>query len=66
VGSYLYLTSKREEKRLAEGWAYEPESFYEKNEAALALEEAEASLTQVEKSKIQWDAPKSAPAFSKS
>jgi hypothetical protein len=29
---------KREEKRLAQGWVYEPVPFYEKNAAALALE----------------------------
>jgi hypothetical protein len=29
---------QREEKRLARGWVYEPASFYEKNAAAIALE----------------------------
>jgi radical SAM superfamily enzyme YgiQ (UPF0313 family) len=37
-GRYIYTTLKREEKRLAHGWVYEPASFYEKNAAALALE----------------------------
>ncbi len=38
AGQYLYIMLKREEKRLASGWTYEPTSFYEKNAAALALE----------------------------
>ena len=37
-GRYIYTMLKREEKRLAQGWVYEPISFYEKNPAALALE----------------------------
>ncbi|MDX9787298.1 MAG: cobalamin-dependent protein [Desulfobacterales bacterium] len=38
IGRYLYITLKREEKRLAKGWTYEPETFCEKNPAAIALE----------------------------
>jgi hypothetical protein len=37
-GRYIYTMLKREEKKLARGWAYEPASFYEKNAAAIALE----------------------------
>jgi hypothetical protein len=33
---------KKEEERLALGWTYEPCCFYEKNEAAKALEAAQA------------------------
>jgi radical SAM superfamily enzyme YgiQ (UPF0313 family) len=36
-GRYIYTMLKREEKRLARGWVYEPASFYEKNAAAIAL-----------------------------
>jgi hypothetical protein len=39
VGSYIYASLKKEERRLANGWTYEPASFYEKNAAARALEE---------------------------
>ncbi len=42
VGRYASLTLKREEARLAAGWTYEPGCFYEKNAAALALENLEA------------------------
>jgi radical SAM superfamily enzyme YgiQ (UPF0313 family) len=37
-GRYIYTMLKREEKRLAQGWVYEPVPFYEKNPAAIALE----------------------------
>jgi len=41
AGRYLLCKLKREENRLAAGWTYEPHSFYEKNTAALALEDAD-------------------------
>jgi len=37
-GRYIYIMLKREEKRLASGWVYEPVAVYEKNAAAIALE----------------------------
>lgn len=40
AGIYVYAALKKEERRLANGWTYEPDSFYEKNAAALALENA--------------------------
>jgi radical SAM superfamily enzyme YgiQ (UPF0313 family) len=44
MGRYLLFTLGREDRRLAKGWTYEPASFYEKNQAALALEEKMKSL----------------------
>ncbi len=41
-GRFAFFALKREEERLAKGWAYEPCFVYEKNEAAKALEEAQA------------------------
>jgi radical SAM superfamily enzyme YgiQ (UPF0313 family) len=38
AGRFLLRRLKKEEARLAAGWTYEPETFYEKNAAALALE----------------------------
>jgi hypothetical protein len=35
-GLYVSRTLRREEKRIAKGWTYEPPTFYEKNEAAHA------------------------------
>jgi len=37
IGRYALSALKREERRLAEGWTYEPSTFCEKNPAALAL-----------------------------
>ncbi|UCD32638.1 MAG: cobalamin-dependent protein [Desulfobacterales bacterium] len=37
LGRYAFIKIKQEEKRLANGWVYEPHSFYEKNAAAIAL-----------------------------
>ena len=48
VGRYVYASLKKEEQRLADGFTYEPQSFYEKNPQALALEKADpASLDSV-------------------
>jgi radical SAM superfamily enzyme YgiQ (UPF0313 family) len=41
-GRFAFFALKREEERLAKGWAYEPCFVYERNEAAKALEEAQA------------------------
>jgi len=38
VGRYLLRKMKAEEARLAKGWSYEPQTFFEKNAQALALE----------------------------
>jgi radical SAM superfamily enzyme YgiQ (UPF0313 family) len=40
MGRVLLVTMRREERRLARGWTYEPKTFYEKNPAAQALESA--------------------------
>jgi radical SAM superfamily enzyme YgiQ (UPF0313 family) len=37
TGRYVHFTLRREEKRLARGWSYEPRLVVEKNDAALAL-----------------------------
>jgi hypothetical protein len=37
AGRYVYWKMRREEKRLARGWTYEPPTFYERNAAAQAL-----------------------------
>ncbi len=37
IGRYALSALRREEKRLAEGWSYEPQSLYRKNPAALLL-----------------------------
>ena len=42
IGRDAFFSLKKEEERLALGWAYEPCSFYERNEAAKALEVEQA------------------------
>ncbi|MBW1842307.1 MAG: cobalamin-dependent protein [Deltaproteobacteria bacterium] len=42
LGRYIFTTLKQEEKRLANGWTYEPDTFYEKNKAAIALEASDS------------------------
>jgi hypothetical protein len=41
IGLYCLASIINEERRLKKGWTYEPETFYEKNDAALALEQME-------------------------
>jgi radical SAM superfamily enzyme YgiQ (UPF0313 family) len=36
-GRYVYWKMRREERRLARGWTYEPPTFYEQNESAQQL-----------------------------
>ena len=44
-GRYVQWTMRREERRLAHGWTYEPPTFYEQNEPAAKLA-AEQGLPQ--------------------
>jgi radical SAM superfamily enzyme YgiQ (UPF0313 family) len=37
AGRYIIRKLEKEEKRLAEGWTYEPETYFEENEAAVLL-----------------------------
>jgi hypothetical protein len=43
IGRVLFNALKKEEKRLASGWSYEPDTFYEKNAAAFAVEDTRAA-----------------------
>jgi len=43
IGVYLYVKMKKEDRRLAQGWTYEPPCFYEKNAAAMAESDAPES-----------------------
>ena len=65
IGIFLFLTMKLEERRLARGWTYEPRSFYEKNQAALALERAEAPARQNRTYQGSWGANAPSPAGSR-
>ncbi|MBU2644414.1 cobalamin-dependent protein [bacterium] len=43
VGRFILGRLKKEEERLAAGWVYEPATFFEPNEAAIALRQMESS-----------------------
>lgn len=58
IGIYAYHSLKKEEKRLSEGWMYEPQTFLEKNEAALKLDSA---LKARQKEKSQLHLPAGSP-----
>ncbi|MGD9246324.1 MAG: hypothetical protein PVI60_00115 [Desulfobacteraceae bacterium] len=44
VGRFLTITMQREQRRLANGWTYEPKTHYEKTPAALAMDGAGVKL----------------------
>jgi len=54
VGRYLRATINKEEKRLAAGWSYEPETFYEKNAAAINLTDARTHQRSPQAVCAQW------------
>jgi hypothetical protein len=53
-GRYIYTMLKREEKRLSQGWVYEPAAFYEKNAAAVALENKPRRRLKIPILRKQW------------
>ena len=57
-GRYIYVMLKREEKRLAQGWVYEPAGFYEKNAAAIALEKKPDRFSKLPVYRKRWAADK--------
>ena len=61
AGSFIYFMLKREEKRLARGWSYEPGSFYEKNAAAVALESKFLKHSQTATECVRWVTAKLSP-----
>ncbi|QTA86795.1 B12-binding domain-containing radical SAM protein [Desulfonema magnum] len=68
IGRYIYILLKKEDRRLAKGWTYEPECFYEKNAAAIALEK-NMPLSEVIRSQlpeIEWVSCEPSPVLSKS
>jgi len=57
IGRFLQFTMRKETKRLANGWTYEPKTFYEKNPAALALENTASKIATRPVSKGYLPAP---------
>jgi hypothetical protein len=62
LGRYLSAAIKKEEKRLAAGWTYEPDTFYEKNAAALSLTDATAGAVAPRAVRAKWIACKAMAA----
>jgi radical SAM superfamily enzyme YgiQ (UPF0313 family) len=54
AGMYVYAALNKEERRLANGWTYEPDCFFEKNAAALALEKASPPYSEPLSPKIKF------------
>ena len=54
LGRVLAATVEREERRLARGWTYEPDTIYEKNAPALALTEQPHGTRLPRAPEIQW------------
>jgi hypothetical protein len=62
LGQYLTISIKNEEKRLAAGLTYEPDTFYEKNVAALSLTDAKAGAVAPRAISAKWVACKAIAA----
>jgi len=58
LGRYLGASIQKEEKRLTDGWTYEPETFYEMNAAALALTDTRTGVVAPRAAGAQWVACK--------
>ena len=54
LGRFFFFKMRKEEKRLAQGWSYEPRFFIEKNPAALALERERSKSGRAAKSSAKW------------
>ncbi len=54
IGRFILFALRREEKRLAAGWTYEPQPLVEKNDAALALEKNGPIVSRTAKPKVFW------------
>ncbi|MFH1139777.1 MAG: cobalamin-dependent protein [Pseudomonadota bacterium] len=63
LGRIFIMKMKKEEKRLAQGRAYEPGFFVEKNPAALALEQKQAKSPRSVRASVKWVTGGLAPAL---
>ena len=64
-GRYLFHTLKKEEKRLANGWAYEPDAYYEKNESAMALDHDRVTRSRSLTATAKWVTGEFSPFFAR-
>jgi len=61
TGRYILAAFKREERRLARGWTYEPPTFYEENEAARVLDHTAPAASERTTTRSRWAAHTRAP-----
>ncbi len=64
-GRVIFRLLKKEEKRLKNGWSYEPHSFYEKNEFALALDQKHQKTPKTLTAETKWVTGELAPVFAR-
>lgn len=57
VGRYALFNLKREEKKLAAGWTYEPGSFYRKNPAARMLKKKRPAEMKTQQGRSEFKQP---------
>jgi radical SAM superfamily enzyme YgiQ (UPF0313 family) len=62
AGVYVYAALRKEERRLANGWTYEPDCFCEKNAAALALKNASPPQSEPLSPKMRYVSCQASPA----
>ena len=62
AGRFLQVMVRREERRLASGWTYEPKTFYEKNPAAMTADSQVAGAVKPEAAITGWVTCKPHPA----
>jgi len=62
IGPFLHRMFKKEERRLANGWTYEPTTVYEKNARALEEEQAGRAGVRGRLTEIRWAAGDPSPA----
>jgi hypothetical protein len=63
IGRFAYWSLRKEEARLAGGQTYEPACAYEKNAAALALENRHPGRIKLPVPKTTWDSGSPAPVM---
>ena len=63
IGRFAYWSLRKEEARLAKGLTYEPACAYEKNAAALALENRHPGRVKIPVPQTTWDSGSPAPVL---
>jgi hypothetical protein len=62
LGPLLYRKLEKEERRIADGWTYEPTTVYEENPRALQEEATGRASLKRRRAEIQWATCEPSPA----